>query len=246
MQASEFYTGIVAEVYGVLRGTHFDAGRYRSFIQEHGTPALELGCGDEGPFYDLVAEGVDLDGVDSSVDMVRRGRERLLAQGSNAVVHHQPMEQLALDRTYASIYLAGPTFNLLPDDNTGLLALRAIAAHLQPDGATLVPLWTPPPTPAEEIGAVHRAPIDHGEARYFILGEEYDVAARTRTTRMRYELATQAGTSAQEREWIIHWHTSDGFRDLAAQAGLEAQIAGEGNLLEATLVARSNSSGPQR
>src|SRR5699024_10904168 len=136
MQASEFYTGIVAEVYGVLRGTHFDAGRYRSFIQEHGTPALELGCGDEGPFYDLVAEGVEVGGVAPSVDRVRRGRERLRAQGSNAVVHHQSMEPLALDRTYASIYLAGPTFKLLPDDDTGLLALRAIAAHLQPDGAT--------------------------------------------------------------------------------------------------------------
>lgn len=246
MQASEFYTGIVAEVYGVLRGTHFDPGRYRAFIQEHGTPALELGCGDEGPFYDLVAEGLDLDGVDSSIDMVRRGRERLLAQGSNAVVHHQPMEQLALDRSYASIYLAGPTFNLLPDDATGLLALKAIAAHLQPDGAALVPLWTPPPTPAEEIGMVHRAPADQGEARYSILDEEYDVAARTRTTRMRYELATQAGTSAQEREWIIHWYTPQGFGDLAAQAGLEAQIAGDGDLLEATLVARSNSSVPER
>src|SRR5699024_877343 len=153
----------------------------------------------------LVAEGLDLDGVDSSIDMVRRGRERLLAHGSNAGVHHQPMEQLALDRSYASIYLAGPTFNLLPDDAVGLRALRAIAAHLQPECAALVPLWTPPPTAAEEIGAVHRAPIDHGEARYYILGEEYDVAARTRTTRMRYELTPAGETAAQEREWIIHW-----------------------------------------
>ncbi|WP_268234601.1 hypothetical protein [Microbacterium faecale] len=44
MDAAEFYTGIVPEVYSALRGTHFSSDRDRTFIQEHGLPALELGC----------------------------------------------------------------------------------------------------------------------------------------------------------------------------------------------------------
>ncbi|MGO1833188.1 MAG: class I SAM-dependent methyltransferase, partial [Actinomycetaceae bacterium] len=173
MHPADFYTGIVPEIYNVLRGTHFDVERYRAFIEEHGTPALELGCGDSGPFYRLAALGLDLEGVDSSEDMVRRGRERLAADGLDTPIHHQRMEDLALGRTFPSVYLAGPTFNLLPDDATALAALRAIARHLSPDGAALVPLWVPGPTPAEQIGVPREARAGDSDARYTVTGEDY-------------------------------------------------------------------------
>ena len=221
MHPADFYTGIVAEVYAMVRGTHFGADRYRSFIEEHGAPALELGCGADGPFYELAESGLDLEGVDSSMDMVRRGRERLSAQGIRAPVHHQRMEDLALDRSFASIYLAGPTFNLLPDDVTALQALRAIAAHLRPDGAALVPLWTPPPTPAEQIGVVRSARTAEVETRYTVISEVHDADTRTRTSTTRYELDSGNEPIVEEREWIIHWHDREGFRQLALQAGLE-------------------------
>lgn len=221
MQPADFYTGIVAEVYGALRGTHFGVDRYRSFLEEHGTPALELGCGDDGPFFELVASGVDLEGVDSSADMVRRGRERLTAQGVDATIHHQRMEDLELGRKFASIYLAGPTFNLVPDDATGLRALRAIAAHLQPDGAALIPLWTPPPTSDEQIGLVRSARVAGADARYTVVSEIHDTDARTRTSMTRYELNSEDESTVEDREWIIHWYERAGFRQLAAEAGLD-------------------------
>src|SRR4051812_49611108 len=84
--------------------------------------------------------------------MVRRCRERAAAEGLSPAVHHQRMEDLALDRRFRAVYLAGPTFNLLPDDATAPPALAAIARPLVRGGAALVPLWTPPPTPAGAIG----------------------------------------------------------------------------------------------
>lgn len=228
MDAADFYTGIVPDVYSVLRGSRFDAGHYRAFILRHGTPVLELGCGDDGPFFDLLAEGFDIDGVDSSADMVRRGRERIAADGPSAgaatgVIHHQRMEDLDLGRRYRSIYLAGPTFNLLPDDDTSLRALRAIAAHLEPSGAALVPLWVPPPTAPSEFGRVRSAKLGDGEARFTVLEEKYDVDERTRTTLSRYELVGP-DTATVERDWIIHWHTPESFRALAQAAGLDTTL----------------------
>lgn len=222
MHPAEFYTGIVPTVYTVLRSTHFNAERYRSFIQEHGTPALELGCGDDGPFYELAAMGIDLEGVDSSEDMVRRGRARLEAEGITAGIHQQRMEEFELNRKFASIYLAGPTFNLLPDDATALRALRAIADHLEPEGAALVPLWSPPPTPSHQNGMVHSARVGETDARYTVLQEDYDTASRTRTTSMRFELATDSESVVEDREWIIHWYDPKEFQQLAAKAGLES------------------------
>lgn len=118
MDAADFYTGIVSDAYAALRSTTFDATRYLDFVRDAGEPALELGCGDDGPFFDLVRDGIDVDGVDSSQDMLERAQAHADTEGLRITTYCQPMQELALLRTYRAIYLAGPTFTLLPDDDT--------------------------------------------------------------------------------------------------------------------------------
>ena len=89
---------------------------------------------------DLCAAGLLVDGVDSSLDMVERCREEAERRGLVVEVHHQRVEDLMLERRYASIYFAGPTFNLLADDETALRGLGSIHAHLTNDGAALIAL----------------------------------------------------------------------------------------------------------
>lgn len=55
MDAADFYTGLVAELYHPLKAHSFDAAPYRSLIERWGEPALELGCGDGEPLLDLQA-----------------------------------------------------------------------------------------------------------------------------------------------------------------------------------------------
>lgn len=221
MSAADFYTGIVADVYGLLRGTHFDAEPYLAFVRAEGEPALELGCGDVGPFLELVRQGLDVEGVDSSADMVRRCLARAAHEGLEPAVHHQRMEDLALERRFRAIYLAGPTFNLLPDDETAARSLEAIARHLVPGGAALVPLWVPPPTPEAELGRVREGTTSDGfGASFVIVSEEHSPTSRTRTSRVRYELDGPQGRQDVERDWVLHWYTDPGFAALAEGAGL--------------------------
>jgi SAM-dependent methyltransferase len=221
---ADFYTGIVPTVYAALRGTHFGTDRYRDFINEVGSPALELGCGDDGPFFDLADAGFDITGVDASIDMVRRGRERLAAQGLAHPIFHQRMEDLDLGRRFAAIYLAGPTFNLLADDETALQALKAIARHLLPGGAVLVPLWVPSPTPPAQFGAVQIAEADGAEVRYIVESEIFTRSTHTRTTSVRYELGTGPEAVVEHRNWIIHWYDNDGFQRLVENAGFQVSF----------------------
>jgi hypothetical protein len=215
-------------VYGVLRGTHVDAEPYLAFVRSEGEPALELGCGDVGPFLELVRHGLDVEGVDSSADMVRRCLEKAAAEGLTPAVHHQRMEDLALDRRFRAVYLAGPTFNLLPDDATAARALGAIGRHLLPGGAALVPLWTPPPTPDDEIGRVREAVTDDGfRATFTVVGEDYDAATRTRTSHVRYELGDAAGGQVLDRDWVLHWYAPDDFARMAVEAGLTVESVDE-------------------
>ena len=152
MDPADFYSGIVVDAYARLKSNSFDADRYRDFVVAHGEPALEIGCGDGQPLLDLCAEGLEVEGVDSSADMLKRCRENALRRGIQVRLHHQRVEDLHLGRLYASIYFAGPTFTLLPDDRTAQRALEAIRRHLADDGKALIPLWVPAPTPVEELG----------------------------------------------------------------------------------------------
>jgi trans-aconitate methyltransferase len=220
--AAAFYTGIVPHVYAALRSATFDAAPYLDFVHRVGEPALELGCGDDGPFLELARRGVDIDGVDSSADMLERCQARAAAAGLKVATYRQAMQDLDLPRCYRSVYLAGPTFNLLPDDETAGRALVHVARHLEQGGEVMVPLWIPSATPVADFGQTKKTTTaDGATARYTVEAEDFDDRQRTRRTRTRYELVRQDGTEIVRRDWIIHWHTPDGFAVLARTAGLE-------------------------
>ena len=222
MDPAGFYTGLVAELYAPLRSGTPDAQRYLAFIREHGEPALELGCGDGDPMLDLRAAGLDVDGVDSSADMLDRCALRAAERGLTVTTYCQRMEDLDLPRRYASMYIAGGTFTVLPDDEAGLAALRSISVHLLPGARVLVPLWVPPATPDDELGVARTAQQPDGSTiSVAVVNESRDPVTRTREGLLRYERRHPDGTAeALERTWVIHWYTPSGFAALAAAAGL--------------------------
>lgn len=223
MAPSQFYTGLVADLYAALRGHVYDEPEpwYR-FIAEAGEPALELGCGDGDPLLALRKRGVDVEGVDSSPDMLERCRAAAAQLALEVTLHQQAMEELQLERRYGSIFLAGPTFNLLPDDDTARGALVSIQTHLADDGQVLIPLFIPAPTPPEQLGVPREGRgADGALLRVTALHERFDAQHRTRTTLLRYERQTSDGTvQRDERPWVLHWYEQEGFAHLAAEAGL--------------------------
>ncbi|MEU4540760.1 class I SAM-dependent methyltransferase [Streptosporangium sp. NPDC023825] len=183
-------------------------------------PALELGCGDGDPLLELCRRGLDVDGVDSSADMLERLRRRADEQDIRATVFHQRLEALNLPRRYRAIFLAGPTFTLLPDDATALTALRGIRDHLAEGGTALVPLFTLAPTLAEQIGRVRTATAPDGaELRVSVVSEQRAETARTQTTLLRYERHHSSDSTIEDRPWIMHWYPRDQFEKLATTAG---------------------------
>ena len=220
---AQFYTGLVAELYGPLRSEIPDPEPYARFIARSGEPALELGCGGGDPMLDLVERGIDVDGVDSSADMLERCRAAAAERGLSVAVHHQAMQDLRLDRRYRSIFLAGPTFNLLADDDAAGAALAAIARHLDPSGSVLIPLMVPEPTAADMFGVARDHVASDGTTmRVAAIAQDHDVDQRTQTTTLRYQRlrdgeVTRAGRAAVGAA-LAH---QDSFRRLADDAGLD-------------------------
>ena len=220
--AADFYTGLVAQAYSALRAHTFDPAPYTAFVRAHGQPGLEVGCGAGQPLLDVVSEGLDVDGVDSSPDMIDQARAAAQQRGLDVRLHVARMEEMDLDRQYRSIYLAGPTFQLLPNDEVALRALKTFRGHLAPQGTLMLPLWAAGPTPAEQLGTPREAIDDSGAVlRYIPVSENYDPTTRTRRTAVRYERIPTTGPREQiDREWVIHWQTRETIAQLASRAGL--------------------------
>ncbi len=218
----DHYTGLVATTYRYLRSVTFDPAPYERFVRRVGEPALELGCGDGDPLLDLVAAGLDVDGLDSSADMLERCRQAAERRGLDVTLHLAGMEDMDLGRRYRSIYLAGATFNLLVDDAAAGAALGRIAAHLEPEGVALVPLTLPASTPPEALGNARQHVTEDGATmRVAVLAEERNEVDRIQVAHLRYELARDGDVvESTERSWVLHWHTQADFHALADAAGL--------------------------
>jgi SAM-dependent methyltransferase len=221
-EPSQFYTGLVVPLYGPLRSAVPDPEPYARFVSRGGEPGLELGCGTGDPLLDLVARGLDVEGLDSSADMLEQCRVAAQERAIDVVLHHQRMEHMDLGRRYRSIYIAGPTFNLLPDDLMARCALQRIEAHLASGGCALIPLFVP--EPVRELGEARvHIESDGTLLRFTALDEQRDDESRVQRTWTRYERVRGEETEVLEREWVVHWFSAGGFADLAAQAGLVAR-----------------------
>lgn len=222
---SRFYTGLVADLYTALRSMDPDPEPYARFIGRSGEPGLELGCGGGDPLLDLRRRGLEVEGLDASPDMLDLCRSRAAAAGIHVVLHESTIEAMDLGRRYRSIFLAGPTFNLLPDDGTAAEGLRRIAAHLEPGGGALVPLFVPEPVAPDDLGRPRR----HNEGGGVVLqvttvSSFRDEAARMQRTVLRYERIRDGAAEVEERDWLLHWHTQESFGAMATAAGLVATV----------------------
>lgn len=226
MTAADFYTGLVADLYGPLKAHRFDAAPYSRFVRSRGEPALELGCGDGEPLLDLVAAGLDVDGVDSSADMLERCRDQAARRGLQVSLFAQRMEDLDLPRRYRSIFLAGPTLTLLPDDATAGRALAAIRRHLLPDGRALVPVTVPAVADPGLIGTTKQVTGEDGAVlRVTWRDVVRDEETRTQVTSLRYEREQDGRIEQLDREWVLHWYPPDVRARLVHDAGLVIDAA---------------------
>lgn len=218
---ADFYTGLVAELYAHLRSETFDPEPYIRFVEQWGQPALELGCGDGDPLLALVEHGLDVEGLDSSADMLERCAASASERGLDVALHHATFEAMDLGQRYRSMYFAGATFNLVADDDTARTALEKIAMHLEPGGTVMIPLFVPQAPTDVDAGAVREVRTEDGRLLRLIVGSiDRDDATRVQTTHLRYEREDGESTESTERDWVLHWFDQDMFQAMVDSVGL--------------------------
>ena len=222
----EFYTGVVAEHYDLLvpedetRAHPF----FRSAIEHDGEPALELACGTGRPLLSFVADGLDVEGLDSSSDMLDRCRAKAASAGLEVVLHQQRMESFEIARRFRTIYCASSSFMLLGDDEMARAALAAMRGHLEPGGRILLALHLPGDFAAmstTEWRVAREAQRPDGAAvRCLSKPLDVDHERRAYATSLRYEVIVDGATvHREERTFHLHWYPRADLEPLLGDAG---------------------------
>ncbi|MGH0035721.1 MAG: class I SAM-dependent methyltransferase [Myxococcota bacterium] len=222
---SQFYTGLVADLYEPLASQPTRAEDYVPFLALTGTPALELACGSGRPLVELVERGYEVEGLDSSEDMLELCRARAAERGTSVVLHRATMQSFSLQRRYASIFLAGASFTLLVSDEDAAAALERIHAHLLPGGAALIPLEIPDESALRSaLGRSREVRADDSALlRITPVALEASEDGRAWSRTLRYErIAPDGSREVVERTWHTRWWSQAQFTGMLLEAGFEA------------------------
>lgn len=218
---SQFYTGLVADLYEPLASHHARADDDRAFLEHSGTPALELACGSGLPLVELVERGYEVEGLDTSQDMLDLCRARAADRDLDVTLHLAAMQSFSLSRRYRSIFLAGPSFTLLPTDEDAVTALERIYAHLEPGGSLLIPLEIADvDLIRKSLGWSREVATDAGDRlRVAMVGLDVSADGRSLCHRLRYERIPASGEpEVVERNWKTRWWSQKQFREMLVAA----------------------------
>jgi SAM-dependent methyltransferase len=131
------YDGVTALAYDAWLppGSPFpDDGWYLRMIEQCGGTALELGTGNGRFLIPARQRGLDVEGIDSSADMLERCRRNAATAGIDVTLHHGDIAPLGLAGTYATMVCPAGTFTLIDDIERARRALASYHAHLDRGG----------------------------------------------------------------------------------------------------------------
>jgi SAM-dependent methyltransferase len=240
------YEGALAEAYDVWLppdGRYSDRNVLREAIAGGGGPALELGCGNGRLLVGYVGEGLDVEGLDSSADLLRVCRAHLDAAGLDTRLHHADWGDPAIDRTYATVYNPAGSFALLHELDAAHGALAAWRRLVRPGGQLILSLSGIQPRDERWRWRVRRSATRRSDGTTFIVHQatSADPDGERSHSLDRLEVWAVDGTlqTTLLRRHCLRWWTPERITEALQAAGFAAvDIEGppEGYLARARVV----------
>ena len=136
------YRGLMAETWDFFRGDTSeweDRFFYKELIGQYGQPVLDVGCGTGRLILDYLAEGIDVDGLDNSPEMLAICRKKAVELGLEPCLYEGEMASMTLHRKYRTIIVPSSSFQLVTDEDAAAQAMSRFFDHLMPGGVLIMP-----------------------------------------------------------------------------------------------------------
>jgi len=136
------YYGLLVRYWDLLRGDTSnwpDRFFYLDVIKKYGQPVLDIGCGAGRLLIDYLSQGIDIDGVDISPEMISLCKQNAEKKDFKPNLYVQSMTELNLPRKYNTIIIPSSTIQLLLEPNSPRQAMQSIYKHLESGGVLASP-----------------------------------------------------------------------------------------------------------
>lgn len=139
------YYGLMVRYWDLLRGdtsNWSDRFFFLDVIKKYGQPALDIGCAAGRLLIDYLAQGIDIDGVDISPEMISLCRQNAEKKDLKPNLYVQSMTELNLPRKYKAVLVPSSSLQLLLEPGQPLQAMKRFYEHLEPGGVFATPFMT--------------------------------------------------------------------------------------------------------
>lgn len=116
---------------------------YEIFLKKGKRPFLEAMCGSGRLLIPLLEKGYNIDGLDSSPEMLKSCSERCKARNLKVNLFDQSLNHLSLSCKYGLIFIAVGSFQLIEDRFEAQSILKKLHEHLLPEGILLIETFIP-------------------------------------------------------------------------------------------------------
>lgn len=224
------YYGLIAASWDLLRGDvsrWADRSFYRELIEKYGQPALDIGCATGRLVNDYCQQGLDVDGVDLSPDMLAIARRKAAAAGVSPHFYQQAMEELILPRRYRTIFVASSSFQLLLQPGQAQSAMQRFYHQLEPGGAlgmTFMIIWQPGDPLLQDWSLLQEAVREDDASVRLWSWSRYEPEIRLEHTQDRYEVLRDGVVVESElhsQSPATTWYTQDEAVTLFRQSGFD-------------------------
>lgn len=223
------YWGLMAQTWDFFRGDTSqwpDRFFYLGLVQAEGQPVLDVGCGSGRLLLDFAQQGIDIDGVDNSPDLLEIAHARAAELGVSPATWLQPMQELDLPRRYQVILVPSSSFQLLTDIAVARRAIGRFYDHLQPGGVlamSFMHFWHEGDSldTGWSLTAEKVRPQDGATLRRWSRST-YDPAHQWESTEDRYEVESDGRivqSEAHSTSPATRWYTQAEARQIYRDAG---------------------------
>ncbi len=232
------YRGLMAKTWDLFRGDTSkweDRGFFLEIIHEKGQPVLDVGCGTGRLLLDFMAQGIDIDGVDNSPEMLTLCHEKAKAMELAPKLYENRMESMRLPRQYQTIIVPSSSFQLVLEPAEALRAISNLFEHLLAGGTLVMPfmqVWRrgEPLESDWQLSGEKTSPVD-GVIYKRWSKSRFDPETQLEHTEDRYEVIKDGVTIATEyhiqspatreytRQQAIELYTRAGFVDITIYHG---------------------------
>ena len=139
------YRGLAAECYDLWFGNEpfWDQAFFHNRIRHNGGEALEIACGTGRLLVPFLRDGLAVEGLDASAEMLAICRSKAARVGVTPTLHQQLMQDVDLPARYRTVFIPTCSFQILAERDEAFEALRRFYRHLEPGGELLITLAVP-------------------------------------------------------------------------------------------------------